>query len=162
MAPVQPEHNPSPVPEYLPGCAMDQDCKGDRICENGECVNPAGAPTAHPQPASQPQAQPQAQPAPPGEYNGPFVLARKGLELEIRLGATFCVPEAGVECNLFHFQELEDLFNDRKPGPGGGVFIGARFLPFLAAGIDWGYYFLIVKVAVFFYLLISNKIYVWV
>ena len=151
--PVQPEQDPSAVPEYVPGCAMDSDCKGDRICENGECVNPpapAPAPTAtvvtaYPQPAPQPQAQPQAQPAPQREYDGPFVLARKGVELEIRLGATFCVPDAGEECDFFQYRELEAAFADRKPGPGGGIFLGVRFLPFLSAGIDWGYYFLIVE-----------------
>ena len=74
------------------------------------------------------------------------MLARKGLELEIRLGATFCVPEAHAECDIFS-SDLEEAFIDRKPGPGGGIFFGVRFLPFLAAGIDWGYYFLIVKAA---------------
>ncbi len=149
--PVQPEPDPSLVPAYVPGCAMDSDCKGDRICEKGECVNPP-APTVAPAPAPavvtatpQPVPQPQAQPAPPREYNGPFVLARKGLELEIRLGATFCVPDAGEECDFFQYGELEDAFADRKPGPGGGIFFGVRFLPFLAAGIDWGYYFLILE-----------------
>ncbi len=149
--PVQPEHDPSLVPAYVPGCSMDSDCKGDRICENGECVNPV-APAPAPAPVApvvtatpQPSPPPQAQPAPPGEYNGPFVLDRKGVEIEIRLGATFCVPDAGEECDHFDYGLLDDAFAERKPGPGGGIFIGSRFLPFLAAGIDWGYYFLIVK-----------------
>ncbi len=145
--PVQPGHDPSPVPAYIPGCAMDSDCKGDRICENGECVSPPAPAAPVVTMSPQPTPLPHAQPAPPREYNGPFVLARKGVELEIRLGATICVPDAGEECDLFHYMLLDEAFTDRKPGPGGGIFLGVRFLPFLAAGIDWGYYFLILEAA---------------
>ena len=31
---------PSPDASSLPGCTKDTDCKGDRICEDGRCVEP--------------------------------------------------------------------------------------------------------------------------
>jgi hypothetical protein len=30
------------------GCSKDTDCKGDRVCEEGKCVPPAGAPKSLP------------------------------------------------------------------------------------------------------------------
>jgi hypothetical protein len=53
QAPVATAPVPPPAPEAAPpagpGCTNDMDCKGDRICENGQCVSPpspTGAPPA--------------------------------------------------------------------------------------------------------------------
>jgi hypothetical protein len=35
-----------------PGCGRDVDCKGDRVCESGQCVSPPAAPPESPVPAS--------------------------------------------------------------------------------------------------------------
>ncbi|MBI5479628.1 MAG: hypothetical protein HY906_12265 [Deltaproteobacteria bacterium] len=47
--PVEPAPAPEPpaaappAPASAPaGCAKDTDCKGDRVCENGRCVEPRG------------------------------------------------------------------------------------------------------------------------
>lgn len=37
-APAQPSAASPPAP--APGCRNDTECKGDRICENGQCVSP--------------------------------------------------------------------------------------------------------------------------
>ena len=39
--PAAPPAEPGKEPEAAPGCAKDADCKGDRICEAGTCVDPA-------------------------------------------------------------------------------------------------------------------------
>lgn len=45
---------PDPVPEPSPsGCSSDQDCKGDRICRYGSCVDQS---TVKPAPTSEPKA----------------------------------------------------------------------------------------------------------
>jgi hypothetical protein len=44
-------------------CTKDTDCKHDRICVNGECVNPS--PTDAAPSVAQPQTPPQTEPAPP-------------------------------------------------------------------------------------------------
>lgn len=36
--------DPPPTPPAPAGCQKDTDCKGERICENGECVTPAAEP----------------------------------------------------------------------------------------------------------------------
>lgn len=41
-------------------CARDMDCKGDRICANGVCVEPPPAPKAAPEPQPEPPAGPAA------------------------------------------------------------------------------------------------------
>lgn len=56
-------------------CKSDRDCKGSRICQNGDCTEPASAPqTPAPQP-EQPGASPQQpaapQPQPPAAPAGP-------------------------------------------------------------------------------------------
>ncbi len=38
-APVSATPSPTQAPA-LPGCGKDTDCKGDRICESGKCVDP--------------------------------------------------------------------------------------------------------------------------
>ena len=35
-----------PTAAYADGCAKDTDCKGDRICQQGACVEPSAAPAA--------------------------------------------------------------------------------------------------------------------
>lgn len=35
--------DPPPVVPALPGCGKDTDCKGNRICVNGACAEPAGS-----------------------------------------------------------------------------------------------------------------------
>ena len=58
------------------GCDKDTDCKGDRICVNGQCVTPAAAPVIAPQPPPPPPrrapaAQPQPQDVPPPQQYAP-------------------------------------------------------------------------------------------
>lgn len=55
------------------GCTKDTDCKGERVCEEGRCVNPT--PTAPPPPAPTPP--PMTSSAPANEY--PKVVHRDGL-----------------------------------------------------------------------------------
>ncbi len=43
LAAVDPSQPPPPSAEA--GCHFDTQCKGDRICVNGGCVAPTGAPT---------------------------------------------------------------------------------------------------------------------
>ncbi len=45
-------------PAHAGGCSKDTDCKGDRICESGECVAPAGAASAPAAATSTPKAAP--------------------------------------------------------------------------------------------------------
>ncbi len=54
--PAKPAVEPPKAPEPKPvepaggGCRADNDCKGDRICENGKCVSPATKPAVAPKP----------------------------------------------------------------------------------------------------------------
>ena len=41
QAPATPPAEPGIEPPAAPGCSKDADCKGDRICEAGACVDPA-------------------------------------------------------------------------------------------------------------------------
>jgi hypothetical protein len=54
-------------------CKTDVECKGDRVCEGGVCVDPAGAPTEALPTQEPPSAQPpvEAPPEAPPEYGPP-------------------------------------------------------------------------------------------
>jgi len=61
------------------GCTKDTDCKGERVCEAGRCVNPApsGAPVvAEPAPSPPPLPQPPPPRVDPSDY--PKVVRRDG------------------------------------------------------------------------------------
>jgi hypothetical protein len=77
-------------------CTKDMDCKGNRICLNGQCVEPQSSPS--PQPAAPAQSQPaqpapaSAQPTPPSpsaSTPGAIDLANASYEVGIALGPWF-------------------------------------------------------------------------
>jgi len=57
-------------------CTKDTDCKGNRICQNGECVAPAPAPP--PPSGYNPAPAPAPAPAPPPEPRGPVNYFQSG------------------------------------------------------------------------------------
>ncbi len=92
--------------EALAQCSKDTDCKGDRVCENGHCVQPGPAASAYSQPLPPPPppaaapAPAAAQPAPAAapvqvivNNNGPAAPAQALRLEEPRLGRT--LPSAG-------------------------------------------------------------------
>jgi len=127
-------------------CTKDTECKGDRICQDGVCVEPAPGVLpvpgyASPQPGyAQPQPgyhQPQPVYGPPPASGGSlFALWRTGLEIELRLGMGICVDDGDAECDSSGYVTDSEL----KPGIGFGAMFGVRFLPFLLVGVDFGYY----------------------
>jgi hypothetical protein len=50
-------------------CTKDVDCKGDRVCDHGQCVAPAPAPAPAPLPASAPDERPAVPAAPPSHVD---------------------------------------------------------------------------------------------
>jgi hypothetical protein len=46
--PATPPAEPATEPAAPSGCGKDTDCKGDRVCEAGKCVDPRPAPTSTP------------------------------------------------------------------------------------------------------------------
>jgi tetratricopeptide (TPR) repeat protein len=56
------------APRAQAGCTRDSDCKGDRICEDGRCINPP--------PSNQPQAGPTVRPPPAGLPSTPAFPVR--------------------------------------------------------------------------------------
>ena len=142
-----------PPPKVASPCQIDHDCSGDLVCENSQCIAPRSAgvvpaPVPAPVPAvgqggyqqvapaaAQPGYQQPAVAYPPPAQQpkeSPFALWRTGLDLEARLGMIFCISADHWECTEGSY--------GLRPGPGGGVYVGARFLPFLGVGIDFGYY----------------------
>jgi hypothetical protein len=77
-------------------CTRDTDCKGNRICQNGQCVEPQASPS--PQPAAPAQSQPmqsapasaqQAPPPPIASTPGAIDFANAAYEVGIGLGPWF-------------------------------------------------------------------------
>ena len=115
-------------------CQTDMDCKGDRVCEGGECVYPPMRPAAQP---SGGYTQPQPREAPPvtreERGSGLFAMWRKGIQAEVRAGLSVCVKDDEAECK-------DDGDFGLDPGGGLGAAFLIRFLPFLGVGVDFGYY----------------------
>lgn len=76
------------------GCTKDTDCKGDRVCEAGRCVNPvqASPPVAEPAPSPPPPPPPAAPPVDASEY--PKVVRHDGKVCVQSLGADGNVTES--------------------------------------------------------------------
>jgi hypothetical protein len=62
------------------------------------------------------------------EYDGGFPYPTRGLDFELRAGFNFCAEAGNAKCDNFDM------------GGGGGAFVGVRFAPMFAAGIDFGIY----------------------
>jgi hypothetical protein len=62
------------------------------------------------------------------EYDGGFPYPTRGLDFELRAGFNFCAEAGDAKCDNFDM------------GGGGGAFLGVRFAPMFAAGIDFGIY----------------------
>lgn len=79
------------------GCTKDTDCKGERICEAGQCVNPPAAATPVETPAAASEAAPVPPPPPPpaapnaAEY--PKVVRKNGVTCIQSLGDDGVVRE---------------------------------------------------------------------
>ena len=123
-------------------CQTDMDCKGERICEGGQCVYPPMRPQAQPaggyaqpQPGYDPQPG-YGPPVEPQRERGPSVFAmwRKGLQAELRMGLGICVDQGDDECGGDEW--------DMLPGGGFGASFLVRFFPFVGVGLDFGYYML--------------------
>jgi hypothetical protein len=76
--------------------------------------------------------------------DGVFDHMREGLEVEVRGGMIYCLGDGEIWCSQ---QEEETVARkqyslkwSRYPGGGGGLYMGLRFLPFLALGLDFGAY----------------------
>ncbi|MBW2278232.1 MAG: hypothetical protein JRF63_12115 [Deltaproteobacteria bacterium] len=67
------------------------------------------------------------------EYDGGFPYPTRGLDFELRAGFNFCAEAGDATCDNFEM------------GGGGGAFVGVRFAPMFAAGIDFGVYGLKLK-----------------
>lgn len=76
------------------GCTKDTDCKGERICEAGQCVNPP-APAAAESPAavSEPPSTPPPPPAAPNPVEYPKVVRKNGVTCIQSLGDDGVVRE---------------------------------------------------------------------
>lgn len=76
------------------GCTKDTDCKGERICEAGQCVNPP-APAAAESPAavSEPPSVPQPPPEAPNPADYPKVVRKNGVTCIQSLGDDGVVRE---------------------------------------------------------------------
>lgn len=68
-----------------------------------------------------------------GEAPDGFPYPTRGLDLELRAGFNFCAESGEAKCQDFEM------------GGGGGGFVGVRFSPVFAAGIDFGVYGLRLK-----------------
>lgn len=58
--------SPAASPSPPPGCQFDTQCKGNRVCQSGRCVDPGQGPSVQPQPTQTGAAEsvPSAQAAP--------------------------------------------------------------------------------------------------
>lgn len=115
-------------------CKTDVDCKGDRICENGQCVTPA-APVA-PAPVA-PAPATVASPAPKPAFNRnrpksrPIAVFEWGyLEFDVMIG----IGSWGQKRIKSDESDIQDAFEDAGidsrsagTGPYGGIYISPRW-----------------------------------
>ena len=95
------------LPAPPAGCGSDNDCKGDRICEAGNCVDPA--PTS-PQPSEAPTVgvePPTPQPPPTGPDAGPAATQDPAAPVQAAPGST--PPRIGAAEPLVVVTEFGDL-----------------------------------------------------
>ena len=88
----KPAENISPASQVSAQCAKDTDCKGDRICESGQCVSPNTKPAL----AANPKPPVNLAPAAPsiayevglvsGEEIGPFTINDQEINYQSRAG----------------------------------------------------------------------------
>lgn len=61
---------PAPAPTASAGCTKDADCKGNRVCSGGACVEPPHPDPPHPPPQPPPVTPPPQPPTPPPPSGG--------------------------------------------------------------------------------------------
>ena len=124
----EPPPEPAPTPSQTPAPV------------SGEIVE-----DARPDPAPQPSTPTHTiVTPPPGRHSGPFAMWRTGLELELRVGVAVCVDDGqgddAAECDSIEEDGGGEYGYRFGPGGGFGAVFTGRFLPFLGAGVDFGYY----------------------
>ena len=107
---------------------------------------PPPAPTPPPQPVVKPitpETDPgywwptEEEPEEEEDDEGSFPHPTRGLELQLRAGLNFCASAGDAKCEDYRMIEGNEGF---EMGGGGGAFVGVRFAPVFAAGIDFGIY----------------------
>ena len=115
-------------------CKTDIDCKGDRICENGQCVTPA-APVAPAPVAPAPVAAASPAPAPRPVFTPPksrpiAAFEKMYLELDVMIGIG-AWGQKKIESGDSAVQDgIEDTNVDSRSagtGPYGGIYVAPRW-----------------------------------
>ena len=111
------------------GCSKDRDCKGDRICERGACVEPHRAAPSPPRTAGvvrAPDGGPAAaKPSAPGEMRGPAPVAMLGGGPQHTGRAPGAVPQSEPKL-LWEFATKGPIAAPPLVGPDGVVYVGSH------------------------------------
>jgi hypothetical protein len=112
-------------------CKNDSNCKGDRICENGQCVSPPAGQAAT-APISTASSAPRSQPAVARPKPGPIAAFGKGyLEFNVMIG----IGSWGQKRVKSDDSTVQDLIESNGvdsrsagTGPYGGIYVSPRWV----------------------------------